>query len=78
MTPNDRRYTARLLIAAGGVLFLFGWGFLRAGTGMALLAFGFLCLSAGVVFDRSRGTVILAFVATATLIGVPLLLFRSY
>lgn len=78
MTPADRRFGARLLIASSVALFLFGWGFLRAGTGTALLFVGILCLSTGVVFDKSRGTLVLAGIAGATLVAVPLLLFRSY
>lgn len=78
MTPDDRRFGARLLIASSIALFLFGWGFLRAGTGMALLLIGILCLSTGVVFDKSRGTLILAIVASTALVAVPLLFFRSY
>jgi hypothetical protein len=78
MTPTDRKFAARLLTASSIALILFGWGFLQAGTGMALLLIGILCLGAGIVFDRSSGTLILAIVASAALIAVPLLLFRSY
>ena len=45
---------------------------------MALLLIGILCLGIGVVFDRSRATLIFAVVASAALIAFPLLFFRPY
>lgn len=74
MDPESRRFTARLLVAASGALFAFGWGFLRAGTGEALFIIGLLALLIGLAFDRSRGTILIALAALAIVILVPALL----
>ena len=65
MTPDSRMFTARLLVAAGGFLLLFGWLFLRAGTGAALLTLGIVLVATGIAFDRSRTTLLSAAAALA-------------
>ena len=53
MDHESRIFTARLLVATGGVLLVFGWPFLRAGTGGALLFVGAALVVASLAFDRS-------------------------
>ncbi|MEP6872131.1 MAG: hypothetical protein ABI939_09835 [Anaerolineaceae bacterium] len=74
MPSESRTFTARLLVAASGVLFPSGWLFLRAGTGRFLLTVGVVFLVGGLARDRSRATLLLALASVALGIAVLLLL----
>ena len=63
MDDESRIFTARLLVAAGGVLLVFGWPFLRAGTGGALLLLGAGLVVTSLAFDRSLKALLCATVA---------------
>lgn len=47
-------FAARICAAAGAVLLAFGWLFLVAGTGLALLVVGCLSFAAALALDHSR------------------------